>query len=737
MKNNHQNIDDVQELFLKEEPSDTIISSVLPEQQEVNLFADEDEASAPAQPQLDEQQYLETYKQQDVTEGIHVPLLGKKSADAHRRTLSILFFVFALAAIGLGIYTFIQGSGARNQLAATGSLQLNAARLSRSVNAAMTGDEAAFAEVKDSYSNISRSMAQLGSAGGNSMTLIQKNLGSSLAPAIETVAAQQKTLQPLLAAAQGAHADVSAVQEQVDALKTALIQRNAPASQTIAVGDIGMLVERLEKSAHLLLSTAHVSDAAAQQLGKDLNTVESLLKTLAAGDNALGIAPLQAGELATLEKLSQAYAPLKTKLSSLQQNEQALTELRQAHDRIIAGVQGAMPNILALSQLLSSSSDDTDPIMAWSLYAGIALCCLLALLAVYGIVYVSQADARQMQLMQKVAEDENSRNQTAILRLMDELQNIADGDLTHEATVTEEITGAIADSVNNTVEEWRTLVGNVQNTADKVVQTTADVELTSAILLEASAEQLQAIRDTGQSVLEMAKRINAASYQAKDSALVALRARQAAADGHKAVQDSIHGMNLIRDQIQDTSKRIKRLGESSQEIGEITELISDITEQTNVLALNAAIQAASAGEAGRGFSVVAEEVQRLAERSAEATQQIAALVKTIQNDTHDAIAAMERSTQEVVQGATLSDNAGKALEEIDRVSNKLSDLIQQISATTSEEASQANTVASSIQQIFSTTEQAAEGTRTTDLTIRELAKVAQELRASIARFKIK
>ena len=263
------------------------------------------------------------------------------------------------------------------------------------------------------------------------------------------------------------------------------------------------------------------------------------------------------------------------------------------------------------------------------------------------------------------------------------------------------------------------------------------MELTSSTLLEASTEQLNEIRHTGQSVLEMAKRINAASYQAKESALVAMRSRQVAAEGHKAVQNAIDGMNVIRDQIQETSKRIKRLGESSQEIGEITELISDITEQTNVLALNAAIQAASAGEAGRGFSVVAEEVQRLAERSAEATKQIAALVKAIQTDTHDAVAAMERSTQGVVQGATLSDNAGQTLGEIDRVSQQLSSLIHNISAATSEEAEQANAMAGNIQKIFSVTEQATEGTRTTAQQVRELSRVAQELRASVARFKIK
>ncbi|MDO4795199.1 MAG: methyl-accepting chemotaxis protein [Brachymonas sp.] len=734
MKENHPN-NDSQDLFLAEDPSDTIIGSA-PPASDSEIFSDEPETNlgAPLQPQLDEQQYLEAYKHKSVADGVSLALLGTRPAAAHRRTFATLAILLFLAAIGLGVYAFNRGSTARSQLTAAGSLQLNAARLSHSVNAAVAGDEAAFAEVKDSYQNISRSLAQLGS--GKSVALIQKNLGSALAPEVETLVAQQRTLQPLIAAANSAHADVHAMQAQVDALKTALLQRNAPANQIMAVADIGLLTERAEKSADRLLRAAANAPEASQQLAKDLSAIEALRQILAEGDSTLGVAALQAEEQAALEKLGQAYEPFKRKVASLLQHEQALAALRQAHGRIIAGVQGAMPNILALSQLLSSSPGELDPVTAWWPYAGMALCGLLALLCVYGIVYVSQADSRRMEMQQKLAEAENSRNQSAILLLMDELQNIADGDLTREATVTEEITGAIADSVNNTVEEWRTLVGNVQVTADKVVQTSADVELTSAILLEASAEQLQAIRDTGQSVLEMAKRINAASYQAKDSALVALRARQAASDGHKAVLDSINGMNHIRDQIQDTSKRIKRLGESSQEIGEITELISDITEQTNVLALNAAIQAASAGEAGRGFSVVAEEVQRLAERSAEATRQIAELVKTIQNDTHDAIVAMERSTQEVVQGAALSDNAGKALEEIDRVSNKLSDLIQQISATTSEEANQANAVASSIQQIFSVTEQATEGTRTTDQTVRELAKVAQELRASISRFKI-
>jgi len=302
--------------------------------------------------------------------------------------------------------------------------------------------------------------------------------------------------------------------------------------------------------------------------------------------------------------------------------------------------------------------------------------------------------------------------------------------------VTEDITGAIADSVNYTVEELRTLVSQVQGTVSRVTDTTQQVEATSTELLAASDEQLREIRETGESVLMMAGRINEVSVQATQSAQVARQSLLAAESGLHAVQNAIGGMNQLRDQIQDTSKRIKRLGESSQEIGEITELISDITEQTNVLALNAAIQAASAGEAGRGFSVVAEEVQRLAERSGEATKQIAALVRTIQTDTQDAVAAMERSTQGVVEGAKLSDNAGMALGEIDRVSRRLAELIESISSETQREAQSANIVAANIQHIFAVTEQTGEGTRSTAQLVRELSKSAEELRASVARFKI-
>jgi len=382
------------------------------------------------------------------------------------------------------------------------------------------------------------------------------------------------------------------------------------------------------------------------------------------------------------------------------------------------------------------------------------LAALATLLAAAGIAWVlvqdgrrrtHEADVRRMeaeeQRLQAIKQEEdasnaNDQNQAAILRLMNELQEVADGDLTVQATVSEDITGAIADSVNYTVEELRGLVGRVTATAQQVTVASDQAQSISIELLAASQRQSRDIQETTQAVLDMATQITDVSKSASESAEVARQSVSAAEEGSKAVENAISGMNEIREHIQETSKRIKRLGESSQEIGEITELISDITEQTNVLALNAAIQAASAGEAGRGFSVVAEEVQRLAERSGAATKQIGALVRTIQTDTHDAVVAMERSTQGVVEGAKLSDAAGAALSDIRRVSNRLAELIQSISSTTEQQANSANGVATNIQNILSVTEKTREGTRQTALSIRELSKLAEDLKSSVSRFRV-
>lgn len=337
--------------------------------------------------------------------------------------------------------------------------------------------------------------------------------------------------------------------------------------------------------------------------------------------------------------------------------------------------------------------------------------------------------ARQIQ-------EENERNQIAILRLLDELGDLAEGDLTVNATVSEDFTGAIADSVNFAIDQLRQLVLVINSTADRVSQSSELTQINAVKLAEASEHQAQEIAGVSAAINEMAVSIDQVSNNATESATVAQRSVVIAYNGAEVVQRSIEGMNVIRDQIQETSKRIKRLGESSQEIGDIVSLINDIADQTNILALNAAIQASMAGEAGRGFAVVADEVQRLAERSANATKQIETLVKTIQADTSEAVISMESTTSEVVKGARLAKDAGEALEMVQSVSNTLADLIQNISQAAQQQAASAGHISNTMNIIQDITSQTSSGTMATARSVGELSEMANALQESVSGFKL-
>lgn len=331
---------------------------------------------------------------------------------------------------------------------------------------------------------------------------------------------------------------------------------------------------------------------------------------------------------------------------------------------------------------------------------------------------------------------QNRHNQDAILRLLDEMGDLADGDLTVSATVTEDITGAIADSVNYTIDALRNLVTQINSTTLQVASAAQETQATALHLTDASDHQAQQISDVSSAITQMAASIELVSDNAGQSSEVARQSVSLAVQGNSAVKKAIHGMDTIREQIQETSKRMKRLGESSQQIGEIVELINDIAEQTNILSLNAAIQAAMAGEAGRGFAVVADEIQRLAERSSSATRQIDALVRTIQSDTSEAISSMEQSTAEVVSGARLSQDAGASLEQIEAVSQQLAELINNISSNAKQQATAAISTSESMSVIQEITMQTSTGTNESAAAIGRLLELTNELRKSVSGFKL-
>jgi twitching motility protein PilJ len=478
-----------------------------------------------------------------------------------------------------------------------------------------------------------------------------------------------------------------------------------------------------------------------QRIAKDVNV-------FAQGGNDAAVAAAQFGQ--DVKLFADTLAQLRSSApASIKPRYGEMDLIFQNVAKNVESILGSAAELFVSQRSGQVVSDMSDPLLAKSrelvsAYGGLSTerTLLQGAIVVFGVTTFAflfllarrlVVDARDRE---RVSADQNRQTQDAILKLLDEMGDLADGDLTIQPEVTEQITGAIADSINYAVREMRGLVTRIKNAAVQMTVASENSRQTATELTEAALRQAAQITETSNRVNSMAKSMEDMSKSAERSAEVAQGSVETAKRGTQAVQDTIRGMDEMREQIQETAKRIKRLGESSQQIGEIVELINDIAEQTNILSLNAAIQAAMAGEAGRGFAVVADEVQRLAERSAEATKQISDLVKTIQADTNEAVASMEQATNGVVQATKLADAAGQALGEIESVSEQLSNLIVSMSRDALKQFETATVVSSSMAKIQETTNLTSAGTRQTAESIGKLSDLARELQASVSGFKL-
>ncbi|WP_297903915.1 methyl-accepting chemotaxis protein [Metallibacterium sp.] len=524
--------------------------------------------------------------------------------------------------------------------------------------------------------------------------------------------------------------EVPVLDSRMDQVASIVKQGGGSANQTYTVVNQMLLGDRMIRRALEVQTGGEDAQTAADGLARDAQLYGAVLSGLIQGNSEVGVSALpQPAARNILETVNKGWQGVSDPLNKLLAAAPTLVEVKQAANQASVDSQSVLLRASDVSTRLDKLPLRRPFPNVWLGALGAAGAILFALLLVF-----AQSRAQKQRLA--ASGELNQRNQEAILRLLDEMGSLAEGDLTVRATVTEDITGAIADSVNFAVEALRSLVSTINETAVQVSAAAQETQATATHLAEAAEHQAQQITSASAAINEMAVSIDEVSKNSSESVEVALRSVQIAGKGAAVVRQTIAGMDAIRDQIQETSKRIKRLGESSQEIGSIVELINDIAEQTNILALNAAIQAASAGEAGRGFAVVADEVQRLAERSATATKRIETLVQAIQSDTNEAVNSMEQTTAEVVTGARRAEDAGAALGEIEKVSNDLADLIQNISEAARQQSAAATNISSTMNVIQEITSQTSTGASQTAESIGNLAQMAQDLRRSVADFKL-
>lgn len=656
--------------------------------------------------------------------------LSRVFGDSEKSKPLILGAAFCLVvALFLLLYLFYSVPRNNELTRSVGDLRLLSQTISRqATEATASGTKESIDKLVQSQKSFAENLETVNDIHAHTPALDEvEKQWKAVSDGIDLISSQQKMINQLYDTNIAIGETIPGIQAEYNLMVDQMARQDMPSNQVVIAKNQVFIAERILRSISSVLTGSDNSRESADDFSADTETFGSYLDAQLNGSGELGVERITDPALrASLEGIKTDYDEvLKSASATILKNSTQIVKVRQASSSIFAQSDELLANLNKLSA--GSSWSVAIPALFLILCLVGFLICVFKLLALRG-----HSDKQRVANLQ----EEYDRNQNAILRLLDEIADLADGDLRSYATVSEDFTGAIADSINFAIDQLRDLVSRITETSQEVAQYTANTQGITNQLAEASEHQAQEIAGASAAINEMAMSIDQVSSNATESAVVAERSVQIAANGADVVNRSIEGMDMIREQIQETSKRIKRLGESSQEIGNIVALINDIADQTNILALNAAIQASMAGEAGRGFAVVADEVQRLAERSASATKQIEGLVKTIQTDTNEAVISMEQTTSEVVRGANLSKDAGVALDEIQNVSSNLAKLIANISDAAKLQSASAGHIATTMNVVQEITSQTTTATFDTARSVSELANMAESLRESVTDFKL-